>query len=258
MAQDLGVIGASDTGGEVFTLWFTKQQSIEKLGVSTRTLLRMVSRGEVERRQVGRKARYRLVDKEPEGTDWNTEPASDTPGNPELVRLVEQLTERIATLERERAEATAVTQREREALNQAFEISHQIADERDQFLEERDLMLAARDEALEQQERALAEREQALTARAEALAERDEALDAWDIALTDARLTVFDRDQALYARDEALKMVAASHIALVRSNNNVRQLHTLIEAQTNAISEVCASPLSLPIRRRLRAILATC
>ena len=258
MAQDLGVVGAGDARGEIFTLWFTKKQSTEKLGVSTRTLLRMVERGEVERRQVGREARYRVVGTGPVELVNDREIETETPEYPELVRLVEQLTERVATLEREKAEAKAVVQADREALNQVFEISNQIADERDQALSECDQILTAHNQAITEMKHALAQRDQALTARAEALAERDEALDAWDVAVTDARLTVFDRDQALYARDQALKMVATSYVALVRANTDIRRLHTLIETQTTAIAEVYASPLSMPVRRRLRAVLTHC
>tara|TARA_R100001082_G_scaffold109301_1_gene86195 strand:- start:2810 stop:3229 length:420 start_codon:yes stop_codon:yes gene_type:complete len=44
--------------------YLTKTEAIETLGVSDRTLQRMVNRGKVERKMKGREARYRLFDKE--------------------------------------------------------------------------------------------------------------------------------------------------------------------------------------------------
>jgi phage terminase Nu1 subunit (DNA packaging protein) len=48
-------------GGEVVALWVGKGEALERLGVSERTLQRLVRRGEVVRRQVGREARYRVA-----------------------------------------------------------------------------------------------------------------------------------------------------------------------------------------------------
>jgi len=45
--------------------------------------------------------------------------------------------------------------------------------------------------------------------------------------------------------------------ALTQSNKDARRLHAAIEAVTEAVADVATSPLSLPIRGRLRAALAT-
>lgn len=216
MAQDTGKGGTSqgDTrqskggeGGAVVTLWYSKAEAADELGVSTRTLLRMVKRGQVERRQVGREARYRIVKcdrkratldtrhprqgdmasvtggKGGEGGDSEIHELTDVVAEPEypvLVGLVERLTDRLVELERKNVEL----ERDRA---EALAIGHQIADERDQ----------------------------------------------------------------------ALDLVATAHQALARSNTDVRRLHNAIDTLTDAVVAVCTSPLAVPVRRRLRAALAT-
>jgi excisionase family DNA binding protein len=53
--HNIGHIGQLD----VLSLWLSTNEILDRLGVSSRTLRRMVKRGEVERRKVGRECRYR-------------------------------------------------------------------------------------------------------------------------------------------------------------------------------------------------------
>lgn len=49
-----------------------------------------------------------------------------------------------------------------------------------------------------------------------------------------------------------------AHHVLARSNTDIKRLHAAVDSLTDAIAAVCASPLGVPVRRRLRAALATC
>ena len=129
-------------GGPIHRLWMTRKEACETLGVSSRTLTRLVTRGDIVRQRIGRESRYRTL-----GTgaiDRGQEPkpgpqvASVAPiggpshgpggsnGNdviaepePDFLGVIERMADKIGTLERERAEAIAA--------------GHQLADERDEL-----------------------------------------------------------------------------------------------------------------------------
>ncbi len=194
-------------GGPIHKLWMTRKEACEVLDVSSRTLTRLVDRGEVVRQRIGRESRYRPLGTA--ATDRGQEPQPEpqvaqvapivgprhgprdpdhgsndndvlelvdvmAEPEPDYLGVIERMADKIGTLERERAEAIAA--------------GHQLADERD-------------------------------------------------------RLAV---------------AVTQTHSALIQSNTDVRRLHSAIDALTDAVAMVCASPLAVPVRRRLRAALATC
>ena len=66
------------------------------------------------------------------------------------------------------------------------------------------------------------------------------------------------RDQIARESDRRMGLLRLAHEALTRSNSDVKHLHEAIDSLTDAIATVCSSALAVPVRRRLRAVLATC
>lgn len=79
-----------------------------------------------------------------------------------------------------------------------------------------------------------------------------------DEALTVGHKIADERDKLADDKVQMMSLFAQAHEALVQSNDNVRCLHSAIDALTDAVAMVCASPLAVPVRRRLWAALATC
>ena len=122
-------------GGElrVLSFWIPKAKAVEVLGVSDRTLQRMVNRGQVERRMKGRTALYRILDRvatvdtTPDTIDMRHdrqggELQEDTRQDRHDDRqghVLEELVDRVTTLAVEKGEAIA--------------IGHRLADARDEM-----------------------------------------------------------------------------------------------------------------------------
>lgn len=100
--------------------WISKESLCETLDVSPRTVDRMVRRGELVRRRVGRESQFRVIDasrtpaNSVEGTaqalaklDQQRSLESAQQYIAQLVGVVDRLAERVANLERERAELRA-------------------------------------------------------------------------------------------------------------------------------------------------------
>ena len=212
MARDIGEGGASGArqggeGGAVVHLWLTKTQATKELGVSSRTLLRKVKRGEVERQQVGREARFRILKRATKRATLDTghagqlgeggkggeshEPVLELTSviaEPDpLVAQLRELVTRNGQLERERAEAIT--------------IGHWLADEKEQLSTDN-------------------ERLQAENATLNALLR------------------------------EAVEVVA-------KANDDARRLHSVIDGLVDGVAHVSSDWKAVPVRGRLRAILAS-
>ena len=66
------------------------------------------------------------------------------------------------------------------------------------------------------------------------------------------------RDELVDDKARMTELLTQAYSALVTSNTDVRRLHDAVDSLTDAIAAICTSPLAVPVRRRLRATLATC
>ena len=196
--------------GAIVHLWMGRDDICELLSITKRTLYNRVNRGQIERNRQGHKTLYRPVKmqgatqvkaevqvqvqgaKEVQITGapfTSSEPVLELTAIAEpdhLVGLVERLTDKVALLERERAEAVT--------------IGHMLADEREQL-------------------------------RTENQRQADE-----------------------LGQLNAIILEAASTLA--QSNADVRRLHDTIDGLVDGVVEVSSDWKAVPIRGRLRTILA--
>lgn len=211
----------SSAGGKVETLWLTRTEICSRLGIGKTTLYKRIKDGDIQKNRVGKTTLYRwksgnlaefprgkveTLTAEKGGNLAEFPPAPEKGGNSEtileltevvahpevdvapLTALIDDLVDRVAQLEREKANALSLVRDTCRERDEAISVGHQIADD----------------------------------------------------------------------RDRALDLMASAHTALARSNDDVRRLHSAIDVLTDAIAAVSASPLAVPVRRRLHAALATC
>ena len=109
------------------SVWRSRQEICKLIGCSTRTLARKVRQGEIERRQDGRKAFFRLVSQsapqsETRDTKRATEARHETQSEThQLVNLIEQLTAKLTATEHEKASLEYSNQLLQQQLNQSME-----------------------------------------------------------------------------------------------------------------------------------------
>ena len=219
------------SGDAIHRLWMTRKEALGHLQVSARTLERMVKRGEVTRQRMGRQSRYRIVNWRQQAKSGGINrrqasknvapvtPVSDANDANSTQALTPDISKLIALVDRlEREKTEAVT------------LGQKLAEK---------LMIVE------------SQRDSALFIAREGCKERDEAVQLGH-QLAD------ERDQIANERDRMSILLGEAHDTIVRSNVDVRRLHDALESLSDAIATVCGSPLSAPVRRRLRAALATC
>ena len=79
-----------------------------------------------------------------------------------------------------------------------------------------------------------------------------------DDALTVGHQIADKRDELVHENVRLMALIGQAHGALSQSNADVKRLHEAVDSVTDAVAIVCASHLAVPVRRRLRAALATC
>ena len=209
----------------VHNLWRTKQQICADLGVSPSTVQRMVRRGEVERqRSKGQRPLYKLT---VQVTSQTVKPVTSQ-GSSQVVMTSQCLSDPTKTVDPVTSQVVT---------------GQMVTDRSDSEVAEPDFI-------------GLVER---LTDRVAEL-ERDKAHleHERDDALTVGHQIADARDELAEEKVRLMALLGQAHEALTRSNIDVKRLHEAIDSVTDAVAMVCASPLAVPVRRRLRAALATC
>ena len=212
----------------VVPMWMDREEVCRYLGVSLRSLRRLVKRGDVERRFVGRFARYRP--NQPRGA---------------IRRLIGPR----AHPEAPARQTLALAAPDEDEIELLDPPSHQVntdlqelADAARFALSQRDRAFKERDEALEQKTRAARAQQAALT-RIEALVEeRDRALEANRALLDEHHKVAQERDDAADRaearrgqRDDAIKKLAR---AMAQRDKSLAQLDKSIDQRDKVLAQL--------------------
>ena len=219
------------SGDAIHRLWMTRKEALEHLEVSPRTLERMVKRGEVTRQRMGRQSRYRIV-------NWRQQAKSEVANRRQASKNVTPVTPMSDANDADSKKAPTP------------DISKLIALV-DRLEREKTETVALNQKLAEKLMTVESQRDGALFIAREGCDERDEAVQVGH-QLAD------ERDELGHEKARLMALLGQAHEALVESNSDVRRLHDTIDELTEAIATVCSSALAVPVRRRLRAVLATC